>query len=94
MQNLGSDYPETGIFVCNFIFLIAINRGEVDYTLTIVDYEVGIDRIDLRGFGVRCASQFEEIQDKGGWFEAITPEVNGAQLVLRINVNSARLTYI
>lgn len=73
---------------------IAINRGEVDYTLTIADYEVGIDRIDLRGFGVRSASQFEEIQDKGGWFEAITPEVNGAQLVLRINANPVRLTYI
>ena len=73
---------------------IAINKGEVDYTLTIADYEIGIDRIDLRGFGVRNASQFEEIQNKGGWFEAITPEVKGAQLVLRINVNPARLTYI
>ncbi|AFY43088.1 calcium-binding protein [Nostoc sp. PCC 7107] len=73
---------------------IAINKDAIDYTLTIVDYEVGIDRIDLRGFGIRNARNFEEIQDKGGWFEAITPEVNGAQLVLRINVNPTSLTYI
>ncbi|MCU0527225.1 MAG: hypothetical protein MUF72_20655 [Elainella sp. Prado103] len=73
---------------------VAVNKDAVDYTLTVADYEIGIDRIDLRGFGVRNASQFEEIQDKGGWFEAITPEVNGAQLVLRINANPAALTYI
>lgn len=72
---------------------VAINKDAIDYTLTIVDYEVGIDRIDLRGFGIRNASSFEEIQDKGGWFEAITPEVNGAQLVLRINTNPTSLTY-
>jgi Ca2+-binding RTX toxin-like protein len=73
---------------------IALNKDAIDYTLTVVDYEVGIDVIDLRGFGVRSANHFEEIQDKGGWYEAITPEVNDAQLVLRINVNPNELTYL
>lgn len=73
---------------------IAINKDAIDYTLTIADYEVGIDRIDLRGFGITSAKNFEEIQDKGNWFEAITPEINGAQLVLRINADPASLTYI
>ncbi len=73
---------------------VAVNKQGIDYTLTIAGYEQGIDRIDLRSFGIRRASQFEEIQDKGGWFEAITPEVGGAQLVLRIDVNPTALTYV
>lgn len=73
---------------------VAVNKQEIDYTLTIAGYEQGIDRIDLTSFGIRSASQFEEIQDKGGWFEAITPEVGGAQLVLRIDVNPTDLTYV
>jgi Ca2+-binding RTX toxin-like protein len=73
---------------------IAINKDELDYTLTIADYEVNIDRIDLRGFGVRSASHFEEIQNKGNWFEAITREVNGGQLVLRINADPTSLNYV
>jgi Ca2+-binding RTX toxin-like protein len=73
---------------------IAINKDALDYTLTIADYEVGIDRIDLRGFGVRSASHFEEIQNKGNWFEAITREVNGGQLVLRINADPTSLNYV
>jgi Ca2+-binding RTX toxin-like protein len=73
---------------------VALNKDAIDYTLTVVDYEVGIDRIDLRGFGVSRASDFEEIQDKGSFFEAKTPEINGGELVLRINVNPTSLTYI
>jgi Ca2+-binding RTX toxin-like protein len=73
---------------------VAVNKQAIDYTLTIAGYEQGIDRIDLRSFGIRSASQFDEIQDKGGWFEAITPEVGGAQLVLRIDVNPTALTYV
>lgn len=73
---------------------IVVNKDEIDYTLTVADYEVGIDRINLRGFGIRRASQFEEIQDKGDWFEAKTPEFNGAQLVLRINVDPNLLSYL
>jgi Ca2+-binding RTX toxin-like protein len=73
---------------------IALNKDAIDYTLTVVDYEVGIDVIDLRGFGVRSANHFEEIQDKGGWYEAKTQEVNGAQLVLRINADPTQLTYL
>jgi RTX calcium-binding nonapeptide repeat (4 copies) len=73
---------------------IAINKDAISYTLTIADYEVGIDRIDLRGFGITSATNFQEIQDKGNWFEAVASEVNGAQLVLRINADPTSLTYI
>lgn len=73
---------------------VAINSQGIDYTLTIAGYEKGIDRIDLRAFGITSANQFSEIQDKGGWFEAIAPEFNNAQLVLRINTNPTELTYV
>lgn len=73
---------------------IAINKDAISYSLTIADYEIGIDQIDLRSFGITSASNFEEIQDKGNWFEAYTNEVNGAQLVLRINADPTSLTYI
>jgi hypothetical protein len=73
---------------------VALNKDAIDYTLTIADYEVGIDKIDLKGFGVRGVGNFQEIQDKGNFFEAKTFEINGAELVLRINVNPEFLTYI
>ncbi|MFN5513414.1 MAG: hypothetical protein ACK5CA_01320 [Cyanobacteriota bacterium] len=73
---------------------IAVNKQGLGYTLTVTDYEVGIDRIDLRAFGVTSAAQFVEIQDKGGWFEAKTPVVGSAELVLRINADPNQLTYI
>ncbi|NJM27156.1 MAG: calcium-binding protein [Pseudanabaena sp. RU_4_16] len=73
---------------------IAVNKDAIDYTLTVVDYEVGVDLIDLSGFGVFGAGDFAEIQDKGSFFEAKTPEINGGELVLRINVDPASLTYI
>lgn len=73
---------------------VALNKQGIDYTLTIAGYEKGIDQIDLRSFGITSANQFSEIQDKGGWFEAITPEVNSAQLVLRIDTNPTALTYV
>jgi Ca2+-binding RTX toxin-like protein len=73
---------------------IAINKDGVGYSLTIADYEVGIDKIDLRSFGVTGVSGFSEIQDKGSYFEAKTFEVGGAELVLRINVDPTSLTYI
>ncbi|ACK67487.1 Hemolysin-type calcium-binding region [Rippkaea orientalis PCC 8801] len=73
---------------------VAVNKQSIDYTLTIAGYEKGIDQIDLRSFGITSANQFEEIQDKGGWYEAIAPEVNNAQLVLRININPTQLTYV
>lgn len=73
---------------------VALNRDGINYTLTIVDFERGIDVIDLRQFGVRNVDQFEDIQNKGDYFEATTGEVRGAQMVLRININPAELTYV
>jgi Ca2+-binding RTX toxin-like protein len=73
---------------------VAINKDKVDYTLTIADYEVGIDRLDLRAFGIRSANDFLEIQNKGNFFELKTPTVNEAELVLRINANPFNVTYI
>jgi Ca2+-binding RTX toxin-like protein len=73
---------------------VALNKQGIDYTLTIADYEQQIDQIDLRSFGITSGNQFSEIQDKGGWYEAIAPEVNNAQLVLRININPTDLTYV
>ncbi len=73
---------------------VAINKDGVGYSLTIADYEVGIDKIDLRSFGVTDALGFTEIQDKGSYFEAKTSEVGGAELVLRINVDPNSLTYV
>lgn len=73
---------------------VAINKDQVGYTLTIADYEIGIDRLDLRAFGVRSANDFLEVQDKGSYFELKTPLVNSAELVLRINANPFDVTYI
>jgi len=73
---------------------IALNKDQIDYTLTVVDFERNIDRIDLRAFGVRRVGNFKEIQNKGDFFEAKTPEVNEAELVLRININPSLLTYV
>jgi Ca2+-binding RTX toxin-like protein len=73
---------------------IATNKDGVGYTLTIADYEVGIDNIDLSAFGVSSASDFIEVQDKGSFFELKTPKVNNAEIVLRINVDPTLLTYI
>ncbi len=73
---------------------IALNKDAIDYTLTIADYEVGIDQIDLRAFNVLGATDFAEIQDKGNFFELKTPEVNGAELVLRINSDPTLLSYV
>jgi Ca2+-binding RTX toxin-like protein len=72
---------------------VAVNKDAIGYTLTIADYEVGIDQIDLRGFGVFGVADFIEIQDKGSFFEAKTPKINDAELVVRINVDPASLTY-
>ncbi|BDA70509.1 Hemolysin-type calcium-binding region [Rivularia sp. IAM M-261] len=73
---------------------VAVNKDGVGYSLTIADYEVGIDKIDLSDFGVSGVADFADIQDKGSYFEAKTSEVGGAELVLRINVDPASLTYI
>lgn len=73
---------------------VATNKDEIGYTLTIADYEVGIDQIDLSAFGVSSASDFAEIQDKGSFFELKTPKVNNAEIVLRINVDPTLLAYI
>lgn len=73
---------------------VAINQDALSYTLTIVDYEVGIDRIDLSDFGVLGASDFVEIQDKGDFFEAKSSDATGATLTLRINADPALLTYL
>jgi Ca2+-binding RTX toxin-like protein len=73
---------------------VAINKDGVGYTLTIADYEIGKDKIDLSDFGVLGVSDFAEIQDKGNYFEAKTFEVGGAELVLRINVDPTSLTYL
>ncbi|NJL61479.1 MAG: calcium-binding protein [Methylacidiphilales bacterium] len=73
---------------------VAMNKNGAGYTLTIADFEVGIDKIDLRSFGVTDALGFTEIQDKGSYFEAKTAEFGGAELVLRINVDPNSLTYV
>jgi Ca2+-binding RTX toxin-like protein len=73
---------------------VAVNKDAISYTLTIADYEVGIDKIDLSGFNVFGIGDFTEIQDKGSFFEAKTSEINGGTLVLRINADPASLTYI
>lgn len=72
---------------------VAINKDGLSYTLTIADYEVGVDKIDLSAFGVFDVSDFADIQDKGNFFEAKTFQVNGAELLLRINVDPTSLTY-
>jgi hypothetical protein len=53
-----------------------------------------LDKIDLRGFGVFGVGDFAEIQDKGNFFEAKTAEINGGELVLRINVDPTSLNCI
>lgn len=73
---------------------IATNKDEIGYTLTVVDYEVGIDLLDLSAFGVSSASDFVEVQDKGNFFELKTPKINNAEIVLRINVDPTLITYI
>jgi Ca2+-binding RTX toxin-like protein len=73
---------------------VAVNKPGVSSTLTIAGYEQGIDLVDFRSFGITSSSQFSEIQDKGGWFEAIAPEFNGSSLVLRINTDPTALTYV
>jgi Ca2+-binding RTX toxin-like protein len=95
INNLKNDPFSTSITRDNVMdTFVAVNKDAIDYTLTIADYEVGRDRIDLSGFGVTGASNFVEIQNKGTFFEAKTPEINGGELVLRINVDPASLTYI
>jgi Ca2+-binding RTX toxin-like protein len=73
---------------------VAVNKPGVGYALTITGYEQGIDLVDFRSFGITSSSQFSEIQDKGGWFEAKAPEFNGSSLVLRINTDPTALTYV
>jgi Ca2+-binding RTX toxin-like protein len=73
---------------------VAVNKPGTSYALTIAGYEQGIDLVDFRSFGITSSSQFSEIQDKGGWFEAIAPEFNGSSLVLRINTDPTALTYV
>lgn len=95
ITNLGNDPFATSITPDGQIdTFVALNKDQVDYTLTIADYEVGIDRIDLRAFGVTSVNGFEEIQDKGSFFELKTPTVGQAELVLRINADPSTLTYI
>lgn len=73
---------------------VAVNKPGVGYALTITGYEQGIDLVDFRAFGITSGSQFSEIQDKGGWFEAVAPEFNGSSLTLRINTDPTALTYV
>jgi Ca2+-binding RTX toxin-like protein len=73
---------------------VAVNKPGISSTLTIAGFEQGFDELDLRSFGISSGSQFSEIQNKGGWYEAIAPEFNGSSLVLRINVDPTALTYV
>jgi Ca2+-binding RTX toxin-like protein len=73
---------------------VAVNKPGTSSTLTIAGYEQGFDLLDLRSYGITSSSQFSEIQDKGGWFEAIAPEMNGSSLVIRINVDPSAVTYV
>lgn len=73
-------------------FILA-NQGN-GYTATIVGFEAGIDRLDLRQYNlgsVETPGSFQDIQQKGDdenpWWEYKTAQVNGAEVVLRIDAN-------
>ena len=73
-------------------FILA-NQGNA-YTATIIGFEAGIDRLDLRQYNlgsVETSESFQDIQQKGDdenvWWEYKTAQVNGAEVVLRIDAN-------
>ena len=73
-----------------FVF---VNKGD-GYTATIVGFEAGIDRLDLRQYNlgsVETPGSFQDVQQKGeddnAWWEYKTAQVNGAEVVLRIDAN-------
>ena len=62
------------------------------YTATVVGFEKGIDQLDLREFNLGSVDNpqfFQDIQMKDGglWWEYKTPNVNGAEVVLRIDAD-------
>ena len=72
---------------------VLVNKGD-GYTATIVGFEAGIDQLDLRQYNlgsVEAPTSFQDIQQKGdednAWWEYKTAQVNGAEVVLRIDAN-------
>ena len=82
--NLSDQQQDTFVFV---------NNGN-GYTATVVGFEAGIDKLDLRQYNlgsVDSPNSFQDIQQKGEddqtWWEYKTPNKNGAEVVLRIDAN-------
>lgn len=68
------------------------NNDRNGYTATIVGFEEGIDQLDLRQYNlgsVDNSQSFQDIQKKDGglWWEYKTSNVNGAEVVLRIDAD-------
>lgn len=70
-----------------------VNNGD-GYTATIVGFEAGLDRLDLRQYNlgsVDSPQSFQSIEQKDGdensWWEYKTANVNGAEVSLRIDAN-------
>ncbi len=81
-NNLADKQQDTFIF----------DNNSNSYTVTIVGFEEGIDRLDLREYNLGSADNsqsFQDIQkkDDGLWWEYKTSDVNGAQVVLRIDAD-------
>ena len=80
--NLSDGQQDTFVFV---------NDGN-GYTATIVGFEAGIDRLDLRQYNLGSADQPQpfqgvQIESDGLWWEYKTANVNGAEVVLRIDAD-------
>ena len=70
---------------------VLMNDGN-GYTTTIVGFEEGIDRLDLRAYSlgsVESPQSFQDIQrkDGGDWWEYKTAKVNGNEVTLRIDAD-------
>ena len=70
---------------------VLMNDGN-GYTTTIVGFEEGIDRLDLRAYNlgsVESPQSFQDIQrkDGGDWWEYKTAKVNGNEVTLRIDAD-------
>ncbi|MDJ0695207.1 carbonic anhydrase family protein [Mastigocoleus sp. MO_188.B34] len=83
--------PQYNLFDGQQDTFIFINDGNSS-TVTITGFEAGIDRIDLREYNlgsVDSYQSFQDIQKKDGglWWEYKTSNVNGAEVVLRIDAD-------
>ena len=70
---------------------VLMNDGN-GYTATIVGFEAGIDQLDLRQYNLGSVNQpqaFQSMQEEsnGLWWEYKTANVNGSEVILRIDAN-------